>query len=333
MVEMTAPDDMPVPIALDLAEPLPEALDLGAPFTLAVAVTTPSLCDLAGAAFQVLQGDEVVAQGVLPAIVRSDPRSDDHDPRNGPIDTRDIARLVLTAPGAIGTFAWTLVMPAQDIGGVAHAQASLAFSFATGEHRTSLAAWDVPSPVVAGERFVLKVGAKCSACCALAGREVELRDAAGAVRARGPLGGTMAGTEAEGLYWTELAATAPDTEELCAWSVAFAPTHFALPHQGAAATVSFATVGPAIHQVSVALVARDTAAPVADAQVRLGFHRTATDAAGVARFRVSPGTHRLFVWKADHAVPERMVDVAGDLDLCLEAEMLPPPNPYARWDG
>ena len=49
----------------------------------------------------------------------------------------------------------------------------------------SLAVWDVPMPVVAGEPFSIKVGAKSSAGRALGGRRVEVSDAAGAVVASG----------------------------------------------------------------------------------------------------------------------------------------------------
>ena len=254
-------EDQAQPIELDLFEALPAELDVGAPFSLAVALTTKSGCDLAGAAYKVLQGEEAVAAGVLPPIVRFDPDSSDYDPRNGPVDKRDNVRIALCAPREIGAFQWTLVLPEQELGGVALAEAALTFSFSTGEHRTSLAAWDVPSPVVAGEKFSVKVGAKCTACCALNGRQVELRDEKGGVLAVGHLGETVwPGTE--GLYWTELEATAPGYEGLHNCSVAFSACDHALPHQGASAALSFATVAPGRHRICVAIVERETKAPI-----------------------------------------------------------------------
>jgi hypothetical protein len=320
------------PIELDLFEPLAAELDMGAPFPLALALTTKSGCDLAGAAYRVLHGDEVVAAGVLPAIVRFDPDSNDYDPRNGPVDKRDYVRIALCAPRAIGVFEWTLVLPEQELGGVALAEAALTFTLRTAEHRTSLATWDVPSPVVAGERFSVKVGAKCTACCALNGQQVELRDDKGGILAVGKLGETVwPGTD--GLYWTELEATAPDGEGLHNCCVAFSACDHALPHQGASAALSFVTVPPGRHQVCVAIVERETRAPVAEAQVRLGFYRSASDELGIARFTAPTGKHRLFVWKADFSAPEQMVDVEQDLDLIVEAEALPKDDPYARWQG
>ena len=52
----------------------------------------------------------------------------------------------------------------------------------------SLAVWDVPMPVVAGETFSIKVGAKSASGRALAGCRVEVSDASGAVVASATLG-------------------------------------------------------------------------------------------------------------------------------------------------
>jgi hypothetical protein len=324
--------DQAHPIELDLFEALPAELDRCAPFSLAVALTTKSGYDLTGAAYTVLYGDEIVAAGVLPPIVRFDPDSNDYDPRNRRIDKRDHVRIALTAPRELGAFQWTLVLPEQKLGGVALAEATLTFSFSTGEHKTSLAAWDVPSPVVAGEKFSVKVGAKCTACCPLHGRQVELRDENGHILATGQLGESV-WPATEGLYWTELEARAPDDEGLHDCSVAFPACDDGLPHQAASAALAFVTVPPGRHQVRVAIVERDTRAPIAEAQVRLGYHRGATDEAGVARFTASSGSHRLFVWKADFSAPEQIVDVEQDLELIVEAEALPKDDPYARWQG
>jgi hypothetical protein len=319
-------------IELDLFEALPAELDMGAPFSLAVALTTKSGCDLTGAAYRVLQGEKAIAAGVLPPIVRFDPDSNDCDPRNGPIDKRDHVRLLLCAPREIGVFQWTLVLPEQELGSVALAEGAMTFSFSTGEHRTSLAAWDVPSPVVAGEKFSVKVGAKCTAGCALNGQQVELRDGTGGVLAVGHLGETVwPGTE--GLYWTELEAIAPGYEGLHNCSVVFSVCDHALPHQGASAALSFVTVGPGQHRVCVAIVERETGTPIAEAQVRLGYYRSASDESGIARFTTPSGKHRLFVWKADFSAPEQVVDVEQDVDLVVEAEVLPKEDPYARWQG
>jgi hypothetical protein len=319
-------------IEVDLFEALPAELDIGAPFSLAVALTTETGRDLTGTAYNVLQGQETVAAGILPPVIRFDPDSNDYDPRNGPIDKRDNVRIALCAPSEIGAFEWTLVLPEQELDCIAFAQAALNFSFSTGEHKTSLAAWDVPSPVVAGQKFSVKIGAKCSACCALTGQQIELRDEKGAVLAAGHLDETV-WDQTEGLYWTELEAVAPVHEGFHNYSVALSACDHALPHQSAAAAFSFVTVEPGRHCVNVAIVERETRAPIPEAQVRLGYHRSATDEAGIARFMPPSGIHRLFVWKAEFSAPEQVVEVEQDLDLIVEAEALPKDDPYARWQG
>src|SRR5437868_10207506 len=72
----------------------------------------------------------------------------------------------------------------------------------------SLAVWDVPMPVTAGEKFAVKIGAKSSSRRELAGYRVAVTDVAGVLAASGALGtAPLPGTEA--LYWTMLEVTAP----------------------------------------------------------------------------------------------------------------------------
>ena len=86
----------------------------------------------------------------------------------------------------------------------------------------SLAVWDVPMPVVAGEMFSIKAGAKSASGHSLAGHRVEVFDAAGVVVASGNLGETpLAGTEA--LYWTAIDVPAPATGQVTEYAVRFIP--------------------------------------------------------------------------------------------------------------
>src|SRR5262249_27265849 len=144
-------------------------------------------------------------------------------------------------------------------------------------HDTSLAVWDIPSPLVAGERFAIKVGAKSSAACELAGRGIEICDDAGTVVARTKLNATpLAGTSA--LYWADVALTAPTAERLHIWSARFDAAELDLPHEGAAASFSF-LIGPKReHQLSVKVMERESNTPVVDAEVLIGPYRGRTDA-------------------------------------------------------
>lgn len=319
-------------IALDLSKPPPEEIDLGASFEIVVAIETESDCDLAGAAFEVREGETIVAAGTLPPLTQLDPASDDYDPREGPVEFRPCARIELAAPREIGKFEWRLALPAQEIAGEKHAEAALPFSFRAGAHKTSLASWDVPSPVTQGETFRAKIGARCSAGCDLRDHVVEVRDKAGALVAKAKLGATpWQGTQA--LYWCEIEADPPQGEGLCEYTVAFAAAAFGLPHLGATTTFSLMSTGPAPHVVNVTVIDRHTQAPIEDAQVRLGFHRAATNADGVACFRSAGGEQRLFVWKAGFDIPETTVKVMGDCAFRVEGEAQPEEDPYARWTG
>lgn len=322
--------EKPFPVLLDVSEPPPEPVDLGARFHFVVAIETDAPVDLAGAPLEVFHGADKVASFVLPAITLRDPQADDYDPRNGPVDFRPGARIELMAPDRVGSFDWRLVLPAGERDGVAWERAELDFSFATAIHRASLAAWDVTSPVVAGQTLSVTVGAKCGAGCDMSGHRIELRDDGGHVVARGSPGDTpWPGTEA--LYWTKLEAAAPDAPGLRQWSLAFVPAEVGPPHQDASTTISFMVVPPGKHRVEVCVVERETRAPLAEAQLRLGYHRGETDSSGRACFTVAPGEHNLFVWKADHEIPELTLDVAADMEVRLEAIALPPDDPYARW--
>ncbi|MYN67843.1 MAG: carboxypeptidase regulatory-like domain-containing protein [Acidobacteria bacterium] len=90
-------------------------------------------------------------------------------------------------------------------------------------HPTSIAVWGVPSPVVVSRRFAATVGVKCAAGCPLAGRQVVVRDAAGADVGHGSLGESPApGTRA--LYAAEVMLEAPAEEGVHAWTAAFGGT-------------------------------------------------------------------------------------------------------------
>ena len=63
--------------------------------------------------------------------------------------------------------------------GTVHEEGCLVVSFTTRPHTTSMAVWDVPSPVVMNRSFKVKVGVKCSSACSLAGHLIEVCDDGG----------------------------------------------------------------------------------------------------------------------------------------------------------
>ena len=120
--------------------------------------------------------------------------------------------------------------------------------------RTSLAVWDVPATVAAGERFAVKAGARSAAGCGLAGARIELRDAAGATLAAATLGDApWPGTDA--LYWAELALTAPTAPGLATLAARLDPAGIAEPHADAAASFGVAIVARPEHTLTVTVAA------------------------------------------------------------------------------
>jgi hypothetical protein len=211
----------------------------------------------------------------------------------------------------------------------------------TGEpqpHPTSVAVWGAPSPVVAASRFTVTVGVKCSAACPLAGRPVAIGDGTGRELGRGTLGAEpAAGTRA--LYAAAVTLAAPPEPGVHAWTAAFpaaaeplpaaatvqsepAPRHDAAPaprHEGAACTFSFRTVEPPGSAVTVAVVDRDTQAPLANADVHLGVYRASTDAEGRARVDVPAGEYELYVRSPGYLPYSEPVTVTGDAALSVAA--------------
>jgi hypothetical protein len=243
--------------------------------------------------------------------------------------------VVLTAPPRVGRHVFRFVLAAHEIAGTSYAEAALEVPLQVHPQATSLAVWDVPSPVNAGARFAVKTGAKSAAGCPLAGRAVEVCDAAGAVVARGTLGATpLADTAA--LYWTEIALDAPDAAGIVNWSVRFAADGLALPHEDAATAFSTAVAPRPEHRLTVKVVEQATAAPLADVELRLvegqvGAYRGITGASGLAEIALPKGRYQLSVWKTGYDAPPRPVEIGADAFVEVAASILPEEDPDARW--
>src|SRR5687768_14045861 len=97
-----------------------------------------------------------------------------------------------------------------------------------GVHHISLAVWDVESPIIVGRRSTMKIGARCSEGCALAG-VVELRNEQDVLIGSSSLGlEPWSGTTA--LYWSELHFEAPPTEGSHMWMAVLRPGALELSH-------------------------------------------------------------------------------------------------------
>lgn len=301
--------------AIELSQPAPAEVAAGADVALKVKVSCSAGCDLRGLPLSINRPDDTVTTSTLATCEAG---------------SNESGEVALKVPPQVGPQTWTIAFGPHEAGGVRHDQCSLALTIHSIPHGTSLAVWDILSPVVMGQRFAIKVGAKSAANCDLRALDVAVHDRTGAVAARGCLQDSpWPGTTA--LYWTEVELTAPDSEGLNTWSVRFAADGLALPHDGAAAEFSAAVVRPPEHRLTVKVIAQDSKAPIEDVQVRLGAFRSATDPSGIAQVMMPKGRYDLHVWKAGYEAPARAVEIKSDLAVEIEAALLSEDDPDAAW--
>jgi len=311
--------------ALEACDPVPPEAAAGTDIVVKIRLACPAGCDLSGVPVIATAPD-----GTAVSIAHQGRDEGGDERRDDGRDGGDIRSIALTAPRQVGEHVWHLAVAAHEVAGVRHAAGALDLTVTTRPHETSLAVWAIPSPVVTGRRFALKVGAKSSAGCELHGQAIEIRDERGVAMASGSLGATpWPGTSA--LYWTELELPAPAEPGMFSWSVKFDPAELALPHEAASSRFCIAIVRPPEHRLTVKVVEQATAAPIQDALVRLGAYRAATGQSGLAEIMMPKGTFDLNVWKPGYAAPVRSVAIDADVTVEIEVAALPEENPDAAW--
>jgi hypothetical protein len=313
---MAATEEQPHAIRIEASAP-PE-VPVGADFALSVTLACAAGCDLSRLPLTILAPSG--------AMVAAEPGGG-----GGQNGVGEATRTVtLTAPQQVGEHVWRVSSAPHEAGGARHEECALPVVVRTRPHQTSLAAWAIPSPVVTGQRFAIKAGAKSAMACDLNGRKIEVRDETGAVMARGSLGPTpWPGTTA--LYWAELELQAPSRAGMFSWSVRFDAAELEIPHEDAAASFSIAIVSPPEHRLTVKVFERETAAPIADAQVRLGAYRAATDPSGLAEIMMPKGTYDVWVWKVGYEAPASSVTIDADAAVEVAVAVVPEENPDAAW--
>jgi hypothetical protein len=238
--------------------------------------------------------------------------------------------IALKAPPRVGEHLWRIAFAPSESAAVVHEASELTLGLRVKPQESSLAVWAIPSPVVTGERFEITVGAKSAADFELTGKEVEVCDQAGTVMARARLGARpWPGTSA--LYWAPVELLAPATPGMLTWSARFAATELELPHAGALAEFSVVIVPPPEHRMTVTIVDKETAAPIADAQVRLGAYRAVTGPSGRAEVQLPKGVYQLNIWKVGYEAAAQTIDVHEDIAVDIEAVPVPEENPDAAW--
>jgi hypothetical protein len=188
----------------------------------------------------------------------------------------------------------------------------------------SLAVWDVPMPVTAGENFGVKIGAKAGDGRALGGGVIEIIDSSGDVVASGMLGDAiLPGTEA--LHWCDVSVPSPGADQHGDYSVRMngaVATHFNV----------IATAKPE-HSLRISIIEIVSAAPLAGVEIRLGPFRARTGADGHAEMKLSKGDYPLQLWLSSHLapVPQPVITIDGDAALALHMTFVTEDHPDARW--
>jgi hypothetical protein len=307
-------DDRAHATTIEVIEPAPPEVAAGAAITLKVKASCPRGCGLAGMPVKIVAADGTLVRSAF----ATEPGCD------------DIAEIRLEAPGRTGEHVWNVTFGPHDVADIRHEEVTIPVRTVIIPHATSLAVWSIPSPVVTGARFAIEVGAKSSAGATFGAEPIEVRDESGAVVGEGCLGDTpYPGTSA--LHWTSVELIAPPREGLRTWSVEFEPSGTDLPHERGSTSFSILVVRPPEHRVTIKVIEKDTSTPIADAQVRLGAYRAATNPLGLAEFDMPGGVYDLDIWKVGYAAPTRTVRLDENMLVEVEVLSVPEEDPDAAW--
>lgn len=187
-------------------------------------------------------------------------------------------------------------------------------------HAVQLNVWDVPSATVAGERFRVVVGVRCSAGCNLGGQELSLLDQEGSQVGTVKLGRDVwPGTEA--LYFAEVEARAPQTAGSYRWEVKAADGGSELPHATASFPMVVRVVSPPDCEVTVKAIDGEKQTPIAGACVVMHPYRAVTDEDGIAKVRVARGSYDILVSGSRYMPVSTSVEVTADMITTAELDV------------
>jgi hypothetical protein len=200
-------------------------------------------------------------------------------------------------------------------------------------HATDVVVWDIPSAIVVGERFRMKVGIKCANECPLTNSDFAIYDHEGTRVATGTLPGDLwPGTT--GLYVAEVELEAPAAEGLYTWSVKIPSTTLAvgpesdvgIPHAEGSIDLGVRVVCHPEYLVTVETVDKVSQTPLSGARVVMHPYKAVTDERGVAEVRVAKGAYNLFVSQTRYVTFGLAVEVAADVTARAELDVEPVPE-------
>jgi hypothetical protein len=286
----------------------PDVVDAGAEMTLHGKVSCSPACDLRGHILLVVDHDG------------ADAGSAELTTFDG--QTNETGEFVVKAPVEAGAHTWLVVCPAVVKEGASYTEASTPISFTVTPHTTRVVAWDIPSAIVVGERFRIKVGIKCSNECHLASRDFGIYDHEGIQIATGTLAGDRwPGTT--GLYVAEVELEAPAVEGLYTWSVKDQGSDVGIPHAEGSISFGVRVVSRPEYLVTVETVDKISQSPLSGARVVMHPYRAVTDERGVAEVRVARGAYKLFVSQSRYLTFGLPVEVMADITTRAELDLEP----------
>jgi hypothetical protein len=222
------------------------------------------------------------------------------------------------------------------------------------QHTTNVVVWDVPSAIVVGERFRIKVGMKCSNECDLTDSPFGIYDEGlqlgsgirdpgseegsgigdqGSKEGRRVATGTLSGETwpgTTGLYVAEVELEAPAAEGLYTWSVKGPSTglrtgpesDLEIPHAEGSISFGVRVVSHPEYLVRVETVDQASQTPLSGARVVMHPYKAVTDERGIAEVRVAKGAYKLFVSQSRYLTFGLPVEVEADMttraELCVE---------------
>jgi hypothetical protein len=191
--------------------------------------------------------------------------------------------------------------------------------------KSMVVAWDVPPAIVAGERFRIKVGIKCSLGsndCGPSETSFAVFDHAGAQVAKGNLPGDLwPGTT--GLYAAEIELEAPEREGLYTWSAKLPGSDPGGPRGDGSVSFGVRVVGRPEHRMKVEAIDKVSRTPIPDARVVMHPYRAVTDGRGVAEMQVAGGSYQLLVSQTAYLTLALTVEVKMDMTARAELEREP----------
>lgn len=293
-------------VALNMIKAPSEEINPGVFITIKVRVTCPMNCNFKADKVQIIDHEGQVVKEINLIILSG--MAFETDP------------IVIKAPTLPGIYTWKAYYPEQDKEDVTHLEASVLFTFTVKKlHVTSMAVWDVVSPVVAKDSMKFKVGVKCSADCQLTDQWIRIYDQDNIKVATAQLG-DKPWEDTGGLYWAEVELPAPAEEGFYNWQVKFLEPCLEIPHKETETSFSFRVVNPPECTINVEVLDRADKSPIQGASIILNPYRGLTNELGKARLEVTKGEYMLNVAGLS-SYESYQTKITINEDICVQVEL------------